>query len=155
MDRWRSGTPETCHSSHHHAACTRSPALSLSLQVFFFISIFFTHSLTLHLFSLSPSTLKQSVSLFLHHHHHHHLLLPFSLALVFRFHHLLWRHPSFLLSVFLPLTQLFFFFPSASFNCGSKKKRCGWMEGWKEGEKMEGYIRDSEEEERRKSESIR
>lgn len=34
-DRWRSGTPETCHSSHHHAACTRS--VSLSLQVFYFL----------------------------------------------------------------------------------------------------------------------
>lgn len=33
MDRWRSGTPETCHSSHHHAACTRSA--SLPLQVLF------------------------------------------------------------------------------------------------------------------------
>ena len=53
MDRWRSGTPETCHSSHHHAVCTRSACLSLSLQVFFssssLRSIFFTP------LSLSPS----------------------------------------------------------------------------------------------------
>ena len=36
MDRWRSGTPETCHSSHHHAICTPSPSLSLSL-IFVFV----------------------------------------------------------------------------------------------------------------------
>lgn len=28
MDRWRSGTPETCHSSHHPAICTPSPSFS-------------------------------------------------------------------------------------------------------------------------------
>lgn len=41
MDRWRSGTPETCHSSHHHAICTRSLSLSLSLQVFFLLLVSF------------------------------------------------------------------------------------------------------------------
>lgn len=40
MDRWRSGTPETCHSSHHHAICTRSLSPSLSLQVFFLLFVF-------------------------------------------------------------------------------------------------------------------
>lgn len=53
MDRWRSGTPETCHSSHHHAVCTRSGSLSLSLQVFFLFLFFFI--LIRHLSSLSLS----------------------------------------------------------------------------------------------------
>ena len=53
MDRWRSGTPETCHSSHHHAVCTRSASLSLSLQVFFLFLFFFI--LIRHLSSLSLS----------------------------------------------------------------------------------------------------
>lgn len=48
------------------------------------------------------------------------LLLPLSLpssslAVVFRFHHLLWRHSSFLLSIFSPLPPSLFLFRSHSF----------------------------------------
>lgn len=137
MDRWRSGTPETCHSSHHHAVCTRSASLSLSLQVFFLFLFFFI--LIRHLSSLSlslfpfihpvvyypsiavrlldifpsstrlPSTPKNNLSFFFFPPSFFFfffgcsvsLSLPSSsLAVVFRFHHLLWRHSSFLLSIF-------------------------------------------------------
>lgn len=111
MDRWRSGTPETCHSSHHHAACTRSA--SLSLQVFFpsssspysiFLSLSLSSSFhlfscfqTLHslqdvdiisLFPSTPDDLPRVAPLL-------------ALALIFRFHHLLWQHSS-IFPIFYP-----------------------------------------------------
>lgn len=49
MDRWRSGTPETCHSSHHHAVCTRSPSFFLFLCRSFSLLL-----LLLYLFSFFP-----------------------------------------------------------------------------------------------------
>lgn len=62
MDRWKSGTPETCHSSHHHAVCTLFlfPCRSSSLppppptlpNLTFFEGISF---LSIHLYLLSRS----------------------------------------------------------------------------------------------------
>lgn len=139
MDRWRSGTPETCHSSHHHAVCTCSASFSFpaGLFLFFFFSIqpsfsFFSffpfiHSFILFFQSLSgyfssstclPPTPQHFVLLF---------FLPsfalylsvvvffFFLAVLFRFHHLLWQHSSFLLSIFSPLSLSVFHFRSFSF----------------------------------------
>lgn len=77
-----------------------------------------------------------------------------SLAVVFRFHHLLWRHSSFLLSIFSPLPPSLFLFRSHSFFflpiftfCAEKKslvlffsllrlslmdqRKKVWMEGWR------------------------
>lgn len=87
------------------------------------------------------------------------LLLPLSLpssslAVVFRFHHLLWRHSSFLLSIFSPLPPSLFLFRSHSFFflpiftfCAEKKslvlfffllrlslmdqRKKVWIEGWR------------------------
>lgn len=133
MDRWRSGTQETCHSSHHHAACT--PSASLSLQVFFspllphtaFSSLSLHSSLhlfscfqTLHslrdfaIISLFPSTPDD---------------LPrvpplLALALILRFHHLLWQHSS-IFPIFYPffLAPLPIFSPFSSENKSPPPKK--------------------------------
>lgn len=67
------------------------------------------------------------------------LLLP--LALIFRFHHLLWQQSSFLLSIFSPLSGVhptFFCFSTPKqrqypsfpvhFTKGSERKKCGWRD---------------------------
>lgn len=183
MDRWRSGTPETCHSSHHHAVCTRSASLSLSLQVFFSsssssssydISLSFHPSIQSFIIPQSPSyfqisslhplvcrQLRKTIcpSFSSRHLSFFFLLLPLSLpssslAVVFRFHHLLWRHSSFLLSIFSPLPPSLFLFRSHSFFflpiftfCAEKKslvlffsllrlslmdqRKKVWIEGWR------------------------
>lgn len=135
MDRWRSGTPETCHSSHHHAICTRSLSLSLSLQVFFLLLV----SFALPFFFLSlyhPLVYPSSIAPFLSHSlppprfrlffplfgPSNHLFLS-TLAVIFRFHYLLWRHPSFLLSISPPpLSFAFPPFPLSVATGGGKKR---------------------------------
>lgn len=175
MDRWRSGTPETCHSSHHHAVCTCSASFSFPAGLFSSFSslynlLFHSFLFSLHPFIYSllsmtvrvlgyfssstclPPTPQQFVLLF---------FLPsfalylsvvvfffFFLAVLFRFHHLLWQHSSFLLSIFSPLSPSVFHFHSFSFlpiftfspieekkicrpffcffHLWIKEKRCGW-----------------------------
>lgn len=75
MDRWRSGTPETCHSSHHHAICTPSPSFShlcllrfirsiispLPSVQFFFLSHFQRLSWSISSFLSLPPTISRSL----------------------------------------------------------------------------------------------
>lgn len=134
MDRWRSGTPETCHSSHHHAICTRSLSLSLSLQVFFLLLVSFALPVfffrcIIHSFIRLPSRhFCHTPCLLLGSVFFSHSLVPptiflSTLAVIFRFHYLLWRHPSFLLSISPP--PLCFAFPPfpLSVATGGGKKR--------------------------------
>lgn len=124
-------------------------------------SIFFLHSFTssfhlfpcphtlqslwdFHIISLLPLVCRQLLNNLPSISSHHllrriALLLP--LALIFRFHHLLWQQSSFLLSIFSPLSGVhpkFFRFstlkqrqyPSFSvhFTKGSDGKKCGWKD---------------------------
>lgn len=94
MDRWKSGTPETCHSSHHHAVCTlflfpcRSsslpppPLLSPPLpNLTFFEGISF-HSIHLYLLSRSRHCWETSASFPLVCHQLHQNLSFFSVRLI-------------------------------------------------------------------------
>lgn len=76
-----------------------NPSLTVRLQNKF--------SPSTHLLSATQQAVSSSRHLSLS------ISLVFSLALIFRFHHLLWQHSSFLLSIFSPLafTVSLFFYP--------------------------------------------